>query len=72
MGTDFSLPHLPLFSSSSFNIAKHLIKKKRFQKTYFENRNKLTDLRTNLRVTIGEAIGEREELGGWEHIHTTV
>ena len=35
-------------------------------------KQKQTDFKTNLMVTIGETTGRREELGGWEyHIHTT-
>ena len=40
---------------------------KMIQKNLFEkNRNKLTNFRTNLMVSIGEIVGEREELEGWE------
>ena len=36
-------------------------------------KNKFTDFKTNLMVTIGKTIAGREELGWWEeHIHTNV
>ena len=41
--------------------------------TYLKSRNKLTDFKTNLMVTIGVTIAEGEDLGGWEYfIHITV
>ena len=42
---------------SNKNDAKELI---------YKNRNKLTDFKTNPKVTIGETIGGREDLGEWE------
>jgi len=41
-------------------------KKLVYNRTPLYNRNKLTDFKTNLVVTIDETFGEREELGGWE------
>ena len=36
------------------------------QKNLLKHRNKLTDFKTNLMVTIGETTAGREEMGGWE------
>ena len=45
-----------LYVESNKNDNKELILKKQ----------KLTDFKTNLMVTIGKTVGEREELGVWE------
>ena len=36
------------------------------KKLILKNRNKLTNFKNHPMVTIGETIGEREKLAGWE------
>ena len=44
----------------------HMESNKKWYRTYLKDRNKLTDFETDLMVSIGETIGGRGNLGGWE------
>ena len=58
----------------SYDIMYMLSLIKIIEKAYLQDRNKLTDFKTNLMITIGKRLWEgKEELEGWEyHIHFTI
>ena len=43
---------------------------KLFERTYLQNRNRLTDFKNKLMVTKVEKLGRRDKLGGWININS--